>query len=607
MYCLAMEDWKNVFLRIVSKYLNNPDPSTESVFITGAIDLSKCYPPIIEFMNWWVSCVDQQLAYLSQGEADYFYLLSLRGFTWEEYALVFDNHITEEHFPVIRIFEYLEIYNNADRLLFQASYALSEEAYLDFLVSHLPMISELINETVYVYKPISKLRHGLISGQSGSGKSELLKMLFYSLVLRCIENTPSPEGICLIDPHAEIAQTCARFRCIPEDRLVYIDVTLGTNAGSAVTINPFRFPDPSPEFIDKASEEFCQTFGEIIKLDSKLSLPMESLLVPAIHTLIAKGDAGLSDLVTFFDDNRNHDLVELGKQSINPQIREFFAYHFMDKSYASTKIALIKRISWLLQTDVIRSFMNGDSTLDFTNALNTGKIIICNLSSEVSEKIAAILGKYLVALVKLATFGRAKLAKRDRPVTYLLIDELPVFFSNSESSKTILDQGRKYGIHLFGFLQHVSQLEGSLKESILNNSNLKIIGASAYKSIKELSLDINIPLSYMQAMEDYNFTVQLNNYPAAIIKPPAVLIKVENNHQYYWNHEVMYEILVRQLLLYYRSWTYGQLDEPDELQSSDDQKDHDSFMQNDKNEKVDRTESSKSETDKSTPAKPKYL
>jgi hypothetical protein len=269
--------------------------------------------------------------------------------------------------------------------------------------------------------------------------------------------------------------------------------------------------------------------------------------------------ASIEDLLTFFDDGNNQQLIELGKQSINPEISRFFHHQFHDKSYQPSKSALNKRLSSLLQSDAIRSFLCGRSTINLEKALNSGKIIICNLSSsELTDEIAGCIGRFLVSMIKLAAFNRATIPEKKRPINYLLIDEFPVFFSASQSSKPILEQARKFGLHLFASMQELNQLERSLKASLLNNSNLKIIGYGSATSLKESSIDINAPVSLLQGMKKYHFMVKKERDPPQIVLPPSVLVHVDSSNKYYRLHDAMKGILIDQIAQYYKKWSYGQ-------------------------------------------------
>ena len=67
-------------------------------------------------------------------------------------------------------------------------------------------------------------RHTYVLGKSGSGKSELLKLLVYGYLRK-----PGSATVVVIDPHGDLAEEIARFKeHRKSDRLIYIDPYLGS-------------------------------------------------------------------------------------------------------------------------------------------------------------------------------------------------------------------------------------------------------------------------------------------------------------------------------------------------------------------------------------------
>lgn len=79
-----------------------------------------------------------------------------------------------------------------------------------------------------------RLRHSYITGQSGSGKSELLKLIVHEYVTR-----PEYCAVVVLDPHGDLAEEIARWRVFSgRDQLLYVDPYLKYH--HAPTINPFQ-------------------------------------------------------------------------------------------------------------------------------------------------------------------------------------------------------------------------------------------------------------------------------------------------------------------------------------------------------------------------------
>src|SRR5512132_1552281 len=86
-------------------------------------------------------------------------------------------------------------------------------------------------------------RHTYVLGKSGSGKSELLKLLVYGYLRK-----PGSATVVVIDPHGDLAEEIARFKeHRSSDRLIYIDPYLDGSGGRMPTINPFALRDTGPQ------------------------------------------------------------------------------------------------------------------------------------------------------------------------------------------------------------------------------------------------------------------------------------------------------------------------------------------------------------------------
>lgn len=70
--------------------------------------------------------------------------------------------------------------------------------------------------------PIRELKkHAYISGSTGSGKSELMRLLFYRIAR---ESRPKKYSLVLIDPHGDLSQQIKRTKLFNEkERLIYVD------------------------------------------------------------------------------------------------------------------------------------------------------------------------------------------------------------------------------------------------------------------------------------------------------------------------------------------------------------------------------------------------
>ena len=113
------------------------------------------------------------------------------------------------------------------------------------------------------------------------------------------------------------------------------------------------------------------------------------------------------------------------------------------------------------------------STLDIRHAMDTGKIILVNLSKgKLGEDVSAFLGSMLVTKFQIDAMGRANVPESERRDFYLYVDEFQNFAT--ESFAAILSEARKYRLSLTMANQYIAQLligdnNTALKDAVFGN------------------------------------------------------------------------------------------------------------------------------------------
>ncbi len=333
--------------------------------------------------------------------------------------------------------------------------------------------------------PIKALkRHSYTVAQSGSGKSELMKVLIY--YLQCISAKKKNKSIVLIEPHGDLALEVLSFALNEQmERVVYIDPYIRDTSKQAVghflfdedytpVINPFQIKDKSDRSIDFVSQELTGAFVEVLK-DKNFSIQMDALLKPCIATLLRKGDATLRDLQRFMNDNENADLIQLGLQSPKETDRAFFQHGFQKKSLALTKSSIYFKTQSLLNSYTFSNLVLGKNTIDLEAALNSGKVIIFNLAKgRMGKKVSPVFGKLVIALIQGIALKRQDIPDKFRKPTFVFVDEFQNYVT--ESIEDILAESRKYALHLNLSHQLIGQkMNAKMKDIILGNTALKIV------------------------------------------------------------------------------------------------------------------------------------
>lgn len=275
--------------------------------------------------------------------------------------------------------------------------------------------------------------------------------------------------------------------------------------------------------MDLLSQQWAKAFAELIP-EAGISLNMETLLKPCLCVLIENGGFGLMDLKNFMDDTLNSELVEMGKKSKNPVFGSFFEQGFLNKKLAVTKLAVYNRLQFLMNNYVFYQMMNGPCTIDLKIAMQEGKVVLFNLSKgKLGEDTSRALGRFISATILSIALQRAFIRESTRGKTYLFVDE----FHNlaSSSMETVFSEARKYNLHMIVGVQSVSQLPFSLKEMVLNNTAVKLVGINGLPALKLQAPDIGVSFSDLQNLPPFYFYLKYDNHPALKIKSPNFLLK----------------------------------------------------------------------------------
>lgn len=399
-----------------------------------------------------------------------------------------------------------------------------DDDYTELLKKYLPKTNAFFFSPQPVPVPIAALdRHLLITGRTGSGKTEFLKALFYQLQFH--SHTKKNAALCLLDPHGDLSEQLLSLKLNLQDpkRIWYIDPQL--HPKFIPCLNPFWHPVKDAMLVDLLAQQWAKTFSELVP-ETGVSLQMEALLKPCLAVLFRKGGSGLSDLQNFMDNQSNEQWIAWGKADANPVYRNFFNTAFSNKKYDATKLAVYTRLQLLLNNQSFYRMMNGAATIDLKRGMDEGAVIIFNLSKgKLGEDTSRALGRFVSATLLSIALQRAFEPVRSRKACYLFADEFHNIAADSGSIETLYAEARKYRLHLLAGLQHIGQLSPSMKDMVLNNTAVKLVGLNGLPSLKGQAGDIGVSFAALQQLPAYHFYLKIDHHPALKIKSPDFLLK----------------------------------------------------------------------------------
>jgi hypothetical protein len=382
---------------------------------------------------------------------------------------------------------------------------------------------------------IERYKHTYITGQTGSGKSELLKTLILRDILR------GDGSVVLLEPHGDLADDVAKM-IKDKTRLVYLNPFLGEN--KAPTINLFYLQDKSESNIARVTQIILNVLKGI-NSDESFSGAMEDQLEMCIRVLLRRGNGSFKELYRFLNDNRNKDLVEFGKNSPNTLESEYFNDDFGNSKLAATKDAIRRRLKKLLNDHVFSSLMNGYNVIDLEKEINTKrKVIIFNIPKGKMTNTYKYYIRFIVEYIQILALKRADISEKERVHTHLYIDEAHNFITSTATISEILTESRKYKLFITFAHQAITQIKDTnLRDIITTMTNVKIIGKNSNKTLETMNKTLNTKLEDVETLATGEFYLSAGaNNIIKINNTDKLLDGKEEISESQWQEHKLYQL-----------------------------------------------------------------
>lgn len=372
----------------------------------------------------------------------------------------------------------------------------------------------------------NRRKHTYITGGSGSGKTEVLKSFVWHYLTR---NTST--GIIFVDPHGTAAEQIAKFSVNKNNnRLIYIDPAL--DHSNFPCLNPFDI-DGKEKMSDIEAENFAEEFRlvfcEILKGD--FTEQMNTILIYLLPVVMKYPNSSIYDLLDFLEvggDKVNH-YINFAKANFkNKSIIDFLSGQYeTDKSYQQTRKSLQTRLRAIFSSTVLQAVFTGKKTIDLAKEMSARKLIVFNLSKGKIPRESGIIGKFLIASLKIIALQRQKLDSRYRVPCHLFIDECQNFITPSIDE--ILKEARKYGL----FLTLAQQIAGDgmsdeAFKTIKANTAIKLTGANGDDTLKIITKETGAELDSLKRLSTGKFSLWTRPDINEQHKPPYVVTMPTN-------------------------------------------------------------------------------
>lgn len=326
------------------------------------------------------------------------------------------------------------------------------------------------SETNVRFKPSDRLRHFYEIGQTGTGKTHLMKNMI-------IQDMQNGDGCCYIDPHGtSIVDVLASVPRERWDDVIYFDPAY---IPRPMGLNMYEYDPAAPEqktfVVDEMFSIFEKLFGDVPEsmgpMFQQYFRNASLLVVDDPHN-----PGTLADVPRVMADKKFRD--ELLARTTNPLVKQFWKSAEAtsgEQSLENFVPYITSKTDIFLANEFMRPIVaQQHSSFDFGDVMNNKKILLVNLSKgRLGEMNSNLLGLIIVGKFLQAAFARVNLPENERHPFYLYIDEFQNFTTPSIS--TILSEARKYQLSLNIAHQYIAQLDEKIRDSVFGNVGTKCI------------------------------------------------------------------------------------------------------------------------------------
>ena len=320
-----------------------------------------------------------------------------------------------------------------------------------------------VSSNVFI-TPDDRLRHFYAIGQTGTGKTTLLKNMIAQDII-------NGEGVCMIDPHGNDIQDILSI--IPRER--YEDVIYFDPGYTArpMGLNMLEYDARFPEQKTFVVNEMLSIFNKLFDMKVAGGPMFEQYFRNAVLLVMEHPESGN----TLLDVSRVLSSKPFREMKLthckNPVVVQFWR-EIADKAGGEASLQnvvpyITSKFDVFLSNDIMRPIIAQEhSTFNFREVMDKKKILLVNLSKgRLGDINANLIGLILVGKILMSALSRADSFGQDLPPFYLYIVEFQNITTDSISQ--ILSEARKYKLSLTIAHQFIAQLEDDIKDAVFGN------------------------------------------------------------------------------------------------------------------------------------------
>lgn len=315
---------------------------------------------------------------------------------------------------------------------------------------------------------IDRRRHTYIIGKSGVGKSVLLANM-------AIQDIKNGEGICVIDPHGDLANDI--LSGVPAERAEDVIYFNPADTSRPVGLNLLEYDPKYPEQKTFVINEMIKIFDKLYDLRQTGGPIFEQYMRQSMLLIMDHPESGstLMEISKVLSDAEFR-RFKLSKCN-NPVVKDFWQKE-AEKAGGEAALAnmvpyITSKLNAFVANDMMRPIIGQQkSAFNLRSIMDEGKILIVNLSKgKLGDLNAYLIGMVLVGKILMAALSRTDIDQEKRRDFFLYLDEFQNFITDSIA--IILSEARKYHLDLIIAHQYIGQLvkgqDTSIRDAVFGN------------------------------------------------------------------------------------------------------------------------------------------
>ncbi|GAA3235966.1 hypothetical protein GCM10010468_69970 [Actinocorallia longicatena] len=331
--------------------------------------------------------------------------------------------------------------------------------------------------------PDDRLRHVLIQGPTGAGKSELVASL-------ALQDIRAGRGAIVIDPKNDLISSI--LTRIPESRLDDVILMDASAIANPVGFNLLGTKGMSEHGKELVVDRIVDTFRDLwaSSWGPRTADVLRNCLLTLTHAKAVDGSAftlaEIPELLT--NDEFRRSVVR--RSRIPDAVRSFWiAYEQMSTAERQQVIgpAMNKLRAFTTRT-ALRLILGQSEGINIGEVFRKRKILLVPLSQGViGAEAAHLLGSLLVAFIWQETLSRTAVESNRRQTIFAYLDEFQEFIRFGGDINEMLAQARGLGLGLHLSYQYLDQLSPKILAAVLGTVRTQIVFQLEYKDAETLS------------------------------------------------------------------------------------------------------------------------